>query len=82
MSAIARQPVAEAPAEALYRAYVSWSEKTGERVMGQRALALRLGERGYKSEHRRTGNVWVGIGVRLPVDGPVAPPAPAVPAAS
>jgi putative DNA primase/helicase len=75
-------PRAEAPAEALYRAYVAWSEKTGERVMGQRALALRLGERGFKSEHRRTGNVWVGIGVRLPVDGPVVPPAPAVPAAA
>ena len=68
-------PRAEAAAEALYRAYVAWSEKTGERVMGQRALALRLGERGFKSEHRRTGNVWVGIGVRLPVDGPVVPSA-------
>jgi phage/plasmid-associated DNA primase len=75
-------PRAEAPAEALYRAYVAWSEKTGERVMGQRALALRLAERGFRSEHRRTGNVWVGIGVRLPVDGPVAPSAPAVPTAA
>ena len=64
------EPRAEASAHALYRAYVAWSETTGERVMGQRALALRLAERGFKSEHRRAGNVWVGIGVRPVVDGP------------
>jgi P4 family phage/plasmid primase-like protien len=45
----------------LYRAFKVWCDATGERAMSQTAFGLRLGDRGLRNEHQRTGRWWVGV---------------------
>ena len=59
------QPAAEVLVKRLYAAYVTWCEENGERPIKQRQLSDRLKERGFaEPEHGRSGNYWVGIGLR------------------
>jgi putative DNA primase/helicase len=55
-----------ATAKDLYGSYVAWCEENGEKPMTQKAMGLRLAERGFDSA--RIGNpqarCWLGIGLR------------------
>lgn len=57
---------ATATAAQLYRAYKDWCEANGEKAESQRALGLRLKERGFRkgSDSRTNCVVWSGIGMR------------------
>ncbi len=48
----------------LYASYQRWAESAGEFVMSQKALGLRLMERGFDSKRRNAGRTWYGIAVR------------------
>ena len=50
----------------LYRQYVKWSERTGERPITQTALGLLLKERteGFTPERDRAGRFWRGIALK------------------
>lgn len=50
---------------ALFLAYKSWCEDNGERPLSQKALGLRLKDRGFVSEKDRQGvRVWGGLRLR------------------
>lgn len=57
-------PKAEVTAADLWADYDKWCQANGEKPMGQRALGLRLGERGFVA-FRGTGGVrtWRGLGL-------------------
>lgn len=57
-------PLAKALAKDLYRTYVEWCEKNGERPMSQKFFGEQLSERGFE-RHRGTGGYynWRGIGI-------------------
>ncbi|MGE5619061.1 MAG: phage/plasmid primase, P4 family [Sphingomonadaceae bacterium] len=61
------QPGASEKAADIYRVYKGWAERTGERVMSQRSLGLRLAERGF-ADRRGHGGVRQWTGLRLTVD--------------
>ena len=48
----------------LYRAYCAWCEESGEQQLAQSVLGVKLGDRGYGSTHKRTGNWWTGLRLR------------------
>ncbi|MCC6976273.1 MAG: bifunctional DNA primase/polymerase [Anaerolineae bacterium] len=54
----------------LYRAYSQWCDEMGERPISQRALGLRLKERGFQPERGANGTrAWKGIGFPKKVGG-------------
>ena len=57
-------PAGGVSAKALYKAYCAWCEENGERPQTPKALGMRLGERGYSSTHKATGNCWIGLRLR------------------
>ena len=57
-------PAGGISAKALYKAYCTWCEENGERAQTQKALGMRLDERGYDSTHKATGNWWIGLRLR------------------
>jgi putative DNA primase/helicase len=51
-------------AGALYKAYKSWADAEGEKPVSQRALALRLEERGFqRGKDAKSRRCWFGIGL-------------------
>lgn len=48
----------------VYRAYTAWAEAVGEHVLSERIFGQRMIERGIARRHERTGNVYVGIGLK------------------
>ena len=52
---------AETTAKAIYADFRGWCEEHGERALSQRHLGLKLRERGFSKEHRKAGDVWLGI---------------------
>jgi putative DNA primase/helicase len=57
-------PHAEVQAGNLYKAYLDWAEKNGEKPTSQRWFGLRLSERGiFSRERRRDGMYWLGLGL-------------------
>jgi len=57
-------PTAKAAAKDLYQAYVAWCEQNGERPEPQRALGMRLTERGFE-RYKSHGTIWWrGLGLR------------------
>ncbi len=58
------EPDAEATASALYSAFKRWADEAGERAVSQRTFGEWLRERGFRSHHTKTGNVWVGLRVK------------------
>ena len=57
-------PNARATAGALYAAYETWCETSGEKPMSQRTLGTRLKERGLTPYRDNTARGWKGIGLR------------------
>ena len=57
-------PASCVSAKVLYKTYCAWCEENGERAQTQKALGMRLGERGYDSTHKATGNLWIGLRLR------------------
>jgi P4 family phage/plasmid primase-like protien len=52
-------------AAAIYGNYKNWCESTGENPMAQRALGLKLGERGFKRTRGTGGRyLWEGVGLK------------------
>lgn len=57
-------PTATATAKDLYASYKQWVEGTGEHAMSQRALGLRLKERGFEQSKSTGGKrLWIGLRV-------------------
>lgn len=48
----------------VYEAYRHWAEESGERVMSQRALSLKLEERGYERKRGNTAVQWIDVKVK------------------
>ena len=46
-----------------YQDYSEWATRRGERPLSQRNWGLSMVERGYKREHSRNGNIYVGVGL-------------------
>ncbi len=63
---------AQVTAKALYAAYQEWCDETGEKPLTQKAVGLRLAERGFDSA--RLGNArtrtWLGVGLKTDDDSP------------
>ncbi len=59
-----QQGNAQVKASLLYKAYKSFTEDAGDRPMSSRRFSSAMGERGYKTEHTRNGNIYFGIGLR------------------
>ena len=60
-------PNATASVNDLYADYRGWCEATREWPLKQRQFSARMKERGFESKHTNKGNVWQGIGLRIPV---------------
>ena len=45
----------------IYNAYKEWAETNNERIMSNRAFAIRLAESGLDKVRRGPGNFWIGI---------------------
>jgi putative DNA primase/helicase len=58
-------PTAQAKASALYSAYKKWAEESGERFESLKKFAQRMQERVFKKEHKESGAVYFGIGLRV-----------------
>jgi putative DNA primase/helicase len=54
----------EASAKDLYCAFSAWAEEAGEKKMNQRAFGLKIRERGFRQYHSRSGDRWLGLGLR------------------
>jgi hypothetical protein len=46
-----------------YQDYSEWAKSRGEYPMSQRNWGGSMIERGYKREHNRRGNMYLGIGL-------------------
>ena len=58
-------PGARVSSGTLYRAFEEWEKASGEKhTTSQRALAIRLKERGIESAHGRKGTIWIGVGLK------------------
>ena len=55
---------AQVGARKLYSTYKYWADRSGEDVLSETAFGLNLNERGYKKDHGRNGNIYLGIGLR------------------
>jgi putative DNA primase/helicase len=52
----------QARARKLYECYRAWADKGGEETISETAFGLNLVERGFRKEHTKSGNLYVGIG--------------------
>ena len=59
----------DVPAKNLYDKYVKWCEQNGERCASQRALGLKLKERGFFNQHGRNGDFWKGLSIISDIEG-------------
>jgi putative DNA primase/helicase len=59
-------PQLRATARALYGAYSTWCERTGEQPENQRTFGMRLTERGFSRKKWGSGWSWYGVGLREP----------------
>lgn len=48
----------------LYETYLKWCVKNNERAMGQKSLAIRMQEKGFKRMATNGQRVWLGLVVR------------------
>ncbi len=69
---------ASALATPLYHEYREWCEETGERVESQKKFGSRLGERGFESRRRTSGDgkgqtEYIGVGLLSPDPSPDPP---------
>jgi putative DNA primase/helicase len=48
----------------LYGSYKSWCESNGERELSNVRFSREMEAMGYRKDHRKTGNVWLGIRYR------------------
>jgi putative DNA primase/helicase len=49
----------------LYTDYAQWCKATGHREMSQRKFSSHLKMRGFKNDHTRTGNLYIGIRLKI-----------------
>jgi putative DNA primase/helicase len=59
-------PQLRVTAKALFAAYTTWCERTGEHAENQRTFGMRLTERGLRRERGRAGWSWFGVGLVEP----------------
>jgi putative DNA primase/helicase len=55
---------AQARARKLYECYRSWADRGGEEAVTEKTFGLNLIERNFRKEHTKSGNLYVGIGLR------------------
>jgi putative DNA primase/helicase len=60
-------PASYASVTRMFATYGKWCEESRERPLTQREFGTALRERGYETDHTRTGSRWLGIGLS---DGP------------
>jgi len=48
----------------LYRRYKQWADETHERILSQNKFSREMRERGFVTEHLKSGNVFRGIEIR------------------
>ena len=53
----------QAKARPLYQEYRRWATEVGEEILTETAFARRLAERRFEKKRRKTGNVYIGIGL-------------------
>lgn len=58
-----RGPTLTATAKALYGAYTTWCQNSGEKPMSQKAFGTALRERGYVNDKAKHGVFWTGLAV-------------------
>ncbi len=65
-------PKAHCAAKDLYAAYQQWCDETGEKAMTQKAVGLRLAERGFDSAQmgKARTRTWLGVGLKTDDDPP------------
>ncbi len=56
--------VAQARARQLYSVYRNWAEEGGEHAVTENHFSQKLQERRCQRKHTKTGNVYIGIGLR------------------
>lgn len=56
-------PTAKVSSASLYETYNAWCDENGERALSQRALGMKLGERGFGKSHTTNSRYWMGIGL-------------------
>lgn len=67
-------PTLTVTSSSIYEAYKGWAQRTGERVMSQKALGMALRERGFEDDRNyQLGRFWTGLGLRSE-DGSPTPP--------
>jgi putative DNA primase/helicase len=52
----------------LYESYKSWCDENGEHALPQPKFSSQMEAMGYLKQHRKTGNVWVGLRFRVVTD--------------
>ena len=55
---------AEIQSTALYNAYLAWCAEGGERPVSQKAMAIRLEEKGFTKRRKGHGNYWQNIKIQ------------------
>lgn len=60
---------AQAKARALYSAYRTWAEQSGEHAIAEMAFGNALQERGFSKKHMEKGTVYQGIGLAVESTG-------------
>ena len=55
----------------LYAAYRAWCEANGERFLPQPKVTKQMEAMGYRKEHTKAGDRWLGIRFQKPTDPPV-----------
>ncbi len=57
-------PTIQVGARKPFLAYKYWAEHGGEDVLSETAFGLNLSERGYAKAHKKTGAIYLKIGLR------------------
>jgi phage/plasmid-associated DNA primase len=58
-----REPDAWEKSTELFRSYKAWAEQAGEPPLSSKQFSQKLEARGFRKQHRNTGNVFLGLRV-------------------
>ena len=58
-----REPDAWGKSTELFRSYKAWAERAGEPPLSSKQFSQKLEARGFRKQHRNTGNVFLGLRV-------------------
>lgn len=71
-------PAASVTAAGLYKRYIEWADAAGEKALSQKAIGLRLAERGFVSDRvgKDRARSWLGLRLRQRDEPDTAEPTP------